>query len=72
MSGIDDVCCFCGIELCGKEHPNEADFVKLAKQEAPRILKNMKAGIRPDILDRILLKMAGIKVPKWRKSRKTS
>lgn len=62
--------CLCGADSCDDNHPDEAEFVKLAKEEAPGIIKRLKAGLKPESLDLILLRMAGRKVPRWRNPRK--
>ena len=57
--------CDCGCENC--EHPNEAEYFRLAEHEAPRILEKVKAGLKIDAIDRILLRIAGKEVPEWKK-----
>ena len=64
--------CLCGADSCDGDHPDEAEFAKLAKEEAPGIIKRLKAGLKPESLDLTLLRMAGRKVPKWRKPQKTN
>ena len=62
--------CLCGYDGCSGDHPDEAEFVKLAKKEAPGIIKRLKAGLKPEPLDLTLLRMAGRKVLGWRRSKK--
>ena len=58
--------CLCGERFCEEEHPSEAEFVKLAKKEAPEIIRRLKKGLKPGLSDLAVLRMAGRKVPKWK------
>ena len=59
--------CLCGAKGCEEEHPEEEDYVALAKKEKPRILRRARSGLKLDVIDRILLRMAGEEVKVWEK-----